>query len=67
MWDDFYGKQNNPYDADDFKLILFALKALVENCPDGGLEELSSLIRLTKEALKTELGDESFDHSQDLD
>jgi hypothetical protein len=56
VWDDYYGKQNNPYDADDFRLILLALKNLVFNFPKERLDELYSLIRLTQKSLEIEEG-----------
>jgi hypothetical protein len=56
MWDDFYGIQNNPYDSDDFRIILHALEAQVGACPEEHLQQLFDLIDRTKEALATELG-----------
>ena len=59
VWDDYYGKQNNPYDADDFRLLLLALKTYRwvlqdSDTPPEHREKLSSLIKLTQEALETE-------------
>lgn len=45
MWDDFYGKQPNPYTADDFRAILAALIEVGAN---------EDLIERTREALATE-------------
>ncbi len=55
MWDTFYGKKNNPYDADDFRIILYALRDQVTRCPEESLNELLLLIERTREALETEL------------
>ena len=55
VWDDFYGKQANPYDVDDFKLILYALEAQVSDLArTEHLDQLLDLIDRTKEALATE-------------
>lgn len=56
VWDDFYGKQANPYDADDFRAILFALGAQINTCSPEHLDHLLDLIDRTREALDTELG-----------
>ena len=55
-WDDYYGAQANPYDADDFKIILDALKAL----PDQDNAELQVLIATTQKALITEAKSEGI-------
>ena len=56
VWDDFYGTQNNPYDAEDFEMILYALEAQVSSCHPERLDQLLALIERTREALETELG-----------
>jgi len=56
VWDDYYGKQNNPYDDDDFRLILKAL----ESCEDKDTPEVKQLIVCTYGALITELGDDEM-------
>jgi hypothetical protein len=54
MWDTYYGKQNNPYGADDFRRILAALKA----SPERDTPEMQRLIERTQEALETETEDD---------
>lgn len=51
VWDDYYGKQANPYTADDFRRILAALEATTDGSADD-----QDLIQRTREALATEEG-----------
>lgn len=52
VWDDYYGKQANPYTVDDFRRILVALEA------SGDVsDEMVDLMARTREALRVE-GDE---------
>lgn len=54
VWDDFYGKQANPYSVDDFRIILYALEAQISVCSHEHLDQLLDLIDRTREALAVE-------------
>tara|TARA_B100001109_G_C18569199_1_gene337906 strand:- start:218 stop:397 length:180 start_codon:yes stop_codon:yes gene_type:complete len=57
VWDDYYGKQGNPYDAEDFALILDALQWYLDYASlDMETEaQVEALMERTQEALDTEL------------
>lgn len=56
VWDTFYGKQPNPYSANQFRLILSALEEKRDRGDSS--EALTQLIETTREALATETEDE---------
>jgi len=55
VWDDFYGAQANPYDVEDFELILEGLELLRGRGTTTGAE-LECLIERTEKALLKERG-----------